>query len=836
MKSIVFGLCMVGAVSAGIAAAMNEESLNELIKKKDLAGVQKALLMAKQAMQPGEFIKLINKKDKAFFGAMYTPLETVLAVGIWSGKNNTQKDREILLKIARLLLDNGANPNVEILKHRTREDKMGVGDVELYKEFYKLVTDFGRDNRGNMRNAFISIIVRNDGVALKNWISFNEENEKFAVNFLHDNGNTVWGAKMLRCCSRDYDLTHRIMGLIDRSSVNSGSKSLKDILNTPDEMGKVPLYYVINNLVRHSDDGYYLVPPNWERVNDIVGLYIDHGAKAESYKAVSSELLSMQTFYRIPRSLECLVNRENFEKFDKMIDGSQLFGNFPEVLERKKAIWALNIAFYDAILRLDPGTIKRILNSKVFSSDIAFNEPNSKRVIELKEDISYQELRKQQDLSHFVNYTDFNEGGARITALQLLIIFAMSVNLEGQNELQDRIVEIAKVLIEKGAYTNIASFINLTSETEGWYNPELREKLSVMLGKLEGETTSGHFAEKRELDIEDLGINNDDLKETKVVSGVPERASEQEKSLSQNNNDVSDSVQISSAPKGLKNPGTNVCYANSVVQLLFASREIMDFLSQNHNTDLASNLFDAYKAYNEGTPSLMDWYVPMIQLCGQDFQSEINAQQDAASFLRSLLLAIFSSGRSPSVANEAINPVIINEETVITCSGEEAHTTSKHNADTMLTLTASTDGDDLQNMINTYQAEAPADKDRSCSKCNAKGGKIKRNIGTSDIVFVQVANRFQINSVSDEINRNAAAINIQSTVTINDARYAVVGIINRFGVVANSGHYVALVQRDGQWYECNDDSVTSRGDIFSQAGVYRDENGEAYVIMLKKIQ
>lgn len=232
----------------------------------------------------------------------------------------------------------------------------------------------------------------------------------------------------------------------------------------------------------------------------------------------------------------------------------------------------------------------------------------------------------------------------------------------------------------------------------------------------------------------------------------------------------------------------------------------------------------------------MDWYVPMIQLCGQDFQNEINAQQDAASFLRSLLLAIFSSGRSPSVANEAINPVTINEETVITCSGEEAHTTNKHNADTMLTLTASTDGDDLQNMINTYQAEAPADKDRSCSKCNAKGGKIKRNIGTSDIVFVQVANRFQINSVSDEINRNAAAINIQSTVTINDARYAVVGIINRFGVVANSGHYVALVQRDGQWYECNDDSVTSRETYSLRPAYIETKTGEAYVIMLKKIQ
>lgn len=261
----------------------------------------------------------------------------------------------------------------------------------------------------------------------------------------------------------------------------------------------------------------------------------------------------------------------------------------------------------------------------------------------------------------------------------------------------------------------------------------------------------------------------------------------------------------------------NFCYIDATLQLLFAYPEMANVkLLKSRQSTVFSTLHNIYTRQKTVENSYGEL---MSQISKPNFAKY--SQQDAAEFLEGVLLNCPELNCSFEEGNTYICPK--------GHIGKRSHTSYLFRLP-MLKSKKIFGKHSLQEM---FDADLRDDSiERNCDAGNGKntcGEAIathKKSVIAKDTLFVQIM-RFNNNL---EVDRTA--INIPSNITVCGQKFAVVGIINHSGNL-KSGHYTALVLRDGTWYECNDNSIEKKADIFS-SNTYSD-GGNAYIVMLKKI-
>lgn len=277
------------------------------------------------------------------------------------------------------------------------------------------------------------------------------------------------------------------------------------------------------------------------------------------------------------------------------------------------------------------------------------------------------------------------------------------------------------------------------------------------------------------------------------------------------------------------NSGTaNFCYINSTLQLLFGLPEI----EKTKILKKDSKAFSLLRKIYTNKVTVEKGYEELMDISERNFTK--HSQQDAAELLEGLLVNCPELNCS------------FEEERTFVCPKQHI---SRNSNTSFLFKLALNKGSDLQDMINADLKNEQVERDCDTKMCeygannNDSSEKKKKNkctlqksITAKDTLFVQIM-RYDSN-----LQMVRRAMSIPSKVTVNGQNFAVVGIVNHVGGKSiKSGHYTTLILRNGKWYECNDNTIVEKGNIFTKTttltrkNYYDDQNGQAYIIMLKRI-
>ena len=105
-----------------------------------------------------------------------------------------------------------------------------------------------------------------------------------------------------------------------------------------------------------------------------------------------------------------------------------------------------------------------------------------------------------------------------------------------------------------------------------------------------------------------------------------------------------------------------------------------------------------------------------------------------------------------------------------------------------------------------FQEESiPLEERWLCSYCGlvSEASKKLAVAGYPEILIVQLK---RFNFVGGQTHKSDQEVGIQSMIVVGDRRYSLVGVVKHSGS-RNSGHYVAEVKPDLEWYHCNDMST-----------------------------
>jgi Ubiquitin carboxyl-terminal hydrolase len=207
-------------------------------------------------------------------------------------------------------------------------------------------------------------------------------------------------------------------------------------------------------------------------------------------------------------------------------------------------------------------------------------------------------------------------------------------------------------------------------------------------------------------------------------------------------------------------------------------------------------------------------------------------QEDAHEFLRALLSTLVMNGRNKQLSS-LFDGLL---ESAVTCqSCGRASLTRDRYMDLSLNINdpeVSTLDDALLEYTKTEVLQG--DNCVFCPKCDKKRTATKGlRLATAPSILVCHLKRFAFNSCGRLI-RLHKHVKFAETLQIGDYMsslnkakpppYDLVGILVHQGQTCASGHYIAFVKKNGEWYRCNDSVVTK----VDQATVFEQQ---AYILM-----
>ena len=267
-------------------------------------------------------------------------------------------------------------------------------------------------------------------------------------------------------------------------------------------------------------------------------------------------------------------------------------------------------------------------------------------------------------------------------------------------------------------------------------------------------------------------------------------------------------VRHSSIPVGLENEGVNVCFFNSVVQVLYSLPSFRSYILQtsviNEVTAFIRNLFQEIKNARESVWS--SYYIRNLGLRNYKY----GTQDDAHECLTQLLEKCY-----PDNVDNSMFQVAMHESTVCQIIGDRPDTGCNNNCaeNDVLSQVLALDIDDntdddqsIQELINKlvdpHGKELP---DYRCENCNKRGFcTISSSIThIADVLIIQLIIFQYIGGTTRKV--------IPSFIIDNEIRVfddlTLQGIIWHHGYNANCGHYTSSVIADYRWFSISDTDV-----------------------------
>lgn len=308
----------------------------------------------------------------------------------------------------------------------------------------------------------------------------------------------------------------------------------------------------------------------------------------------------------------------------------------------------------------------------------------------------------------------------------------------------------------------------------------------------------------------------------------------------------------SSIMRGLENYGYN-CNINSVVQCLYATRKVRDYILQLHENDYHASgtvtgrlkclIYEMTK--DSHSPCDMSFLIGSL---GSHCRVSFDFQEDSALAFKCILGAIVDEGGEPANAIGHLWDVVKEER--VRCLGCNTAESTRSVINTIPVLMQDNFPDELQEYIRKYSDNTLAIcNDYYCTTCHIRTQceitskvlslppavcmTIARviNIGRSTTAhIVKTEKRFTFPETLDLKYMKGGA----EPPSVDDALYELYAVIAHRGT-QYCGHYTAYVQCHDKWYLADDSLVKlcSWEDVKTtyEAGSL---NGVAYMLMYRK--
>jgi len=278
-------------------------------------------------------------------------------------------------------------------------------------------------------------------------------------------------------------------------------------------------------------------------------------------------------------------------------------------------------------------------------------------------------------------------------------------------------------------------------------------------------------------------------------------------------------------PLGLLNRGENVCFFNSIMQVLYALPAFCNYVHElSHSDQYVMTIKEMFEEIaNSNAPVRSSKYIRDLRLHNYVFGS----QYDAHECLLQILNKIYSS-----VTNDCLFKISVLESTV--CQSNNCQHRAERSIDMLdleLNIFPSGAVHTVTNLLNQPQIPSPLEGYR-CDGCKVVGSCTKADLitHTSDVLIIQLK-IFEYSNKHNMIKKKNPNVNIEEEILVW-GNWILHGIIFHEGDHANSGHYTCGIKKKDKWFMISDSSVTQKQMKLS----YRAQDYSVpYILFYKKV-
>ena len=280
-------------------------------------------------------------------------------------------------------------------------------------------------------------------------------------------------------------------------------------------------------------------------------------------------------------------------------------------------------------------------------------------------------------------------------------------------------------------------------------------------------------------------------------------------------------------PLGLLNLSENVCFLNSIIQLLYHIPELRIFvqnmLSPTSPLLAVQNLFN--EIYNSSVPVRSFAYIPELQIPHYIFKQ----QYDSHEFLTYLLDKIYPSPIPATINNNCVFKVQTHTSVICENCNHSADRTTESNHIT-LNVNDTRKLQTINGLLAKYMDRGHA-PDYTCDNCNVCDNCFNETTITDfkDMIILQLSLFKYIPSLNIT-QKIRPTIKVDQNISLYGISLKLHGIIYHDGLQPNSGHYTAAVDVNDNWFTISDSNVVNRVTL---SCTYRDST-IPYILMYKR--
>ena len=253
-------------------------------------------------------------------------------------------------------------------------------------------------------------------------------------------------------------------------------------------------------------------------------------------------------------------------------------------------------------------------------------------------------------------------------------------------------------------------------------------------------------------------------------------------------------------PPAFLNRNLTMCWLNSIAQFL-----LLTLTDDGPNSNLKDILFQ---------------YTLNTNICKstQNLRRELGyklnylrvGQQDPFDFFEAMQL--FSSDDQESI----MPPMSIYTKNILTCINNSNHKSITHvtTPDPYITVDIPTDHTAIHHVIEQEFHEGSYIAEWECNQCGNIGGMKQTCIEEGMMPeFILVKLKRYGRSLNGQDYKIQTSVNPPLGFTVESGEsfvqpYSLCGVLTHIGSELKSGHYIAEVRKDDQWWKCNDDKIS----------------------------